>query len=451
MKRVHMHFFKHCVPALLVITSLSMAQHSAPEGRERGFVLYEAINVPSPDTTFARIDILYRIDSDFFVPVKNSDPDLPWSFVRRGELLVELIDTAGISSARSIRPIQIGSDVSDSSPENKRWHSGIVSLTAPAGKYTIVLEIDDRESNRKFLDRSMEVSARRFSPSVFDLSSPVTIRWPSDQTRSMELRPENLGGNILFGERAAIWVMLASRRDTMPFHVSYTLESRSTSGATAETSLRDSTGDVIVLKGQPKLSGDSLSYSLTEDRAEITSLIVPFPAQKLPLRRFELTLVVQQGTSRKEIKKSMSVLWPQMPLSLKDVDYALNALRYITREEELDSLKRGSYEVRRQNLETFWRARDTDTTSALSSVMAEYYRRVDYAARNFSTLRDPDGSRTDRGKIYILHGPPTKIERSLNPTAGFRESWSYAGIGKQFIFVDESKSGNYTLLTTRTL
>jgi len=34
-----------------------------------------------------------------------------------------------------------------------------------------------------------------------------------------------------------------------------------------------------------------------------------------------------------------------MPFSLKDVDYALAALKYITTEDELDSLRKGNYET----------------------------------------------------------------------------------------------------------
>ncbi|RPH31043.1 GWxTD domain-containing protein, partial [bacterium] len=57
----------------------------------------------------------------------------------------------------------------------------------------------------------------------------------------------------------------------------------------------------------------------------------------------------------------------------------------------------------------------------------------------------PDGSRTDRGKIYILYGPPTSMDRSLDPAAGFQETWIYEKLGKRFVFKDQSKSGNYVL------
>jgi hypothetical protein len=83
--------------------------------------------------------------------------------------------------------------------------------------------------------------------------------------------------------------------------------------------------------------------------------------------------------------------------------------------------------------------------------MAQYYRRVDYTSRNFGTLKEPDGSGTDRGRIYILHGPPTTKERKLDPSMGFQEVWVYEGFNKKFIFIDERKSGNYVLSSQQDL
>jgi hypothetical protein len=83
--------------------------------------------------------------------------------------------------------------------------------------------------------------------------------------------------------------------------------------------------------------------------------------------------------------------------------------------------------------------------------MTEYYRRVDHAVRTFGTLRQPDGFRSDRGKVYILYGPPTKTDRMLDPDAGFREVWIYERLNKKFTFADENKSGNYVLVNTSTL
>jgi hypothetical protein len=69
----------------------------------------------------------------------------------------------------------------------------------------------------------------------------------------------------------------------------------------------------------------------------------------------------------------------------------------------------------------------------------------------FSTLAQPDGVRSDRGRIYILHGPPSRTERTLHPTEGYVETWEYDRLRKRFTFVDPLKKGEYLLSSTTSL
>jgi len=144
----------------------------------------------------------------------------------------------------------------------------------------------------------------------------------------------------------------------------------------------------------------------------------------------------------------LATLWPDQPESLRDVDYALESLRFIIPERFLDSLSRGSFESRRNNLENFWKSRDATPETADNPLMTEYYRRVDHARQQFTTLKQRDGTRTDRGKIYILYGPPSASERSLDPASGFTETWTYNHLHKKFIFRDETRDGSYVLVST---
>jgi hypothetical protein len=79
--------------------------------------------------------------------------------------------------------------------------------------------------------------------------------------------------------------------------------------------------------------------------------------------------------------------------------------------------------------------------------MAEYYRRADYSYFNFRSIGQKDGVFTDRGKIYMLNGPPTQINRQMQPDSHPREVWSYENrVARVFVFIDESKTGEYRLV-----
>ena len=93
----------------------------------------------------------------------------------------------------------------------------------------------------------------------------------------------------------------------------------------------------------------------------------------------------------------------------------------------------------------FWRQKDRDTTTAYNEAMAEYYYRVDETMRKFSTSKDNDGYKTDRGRVYILYGPPPKSERLLKPDSPPTEIWTYDNLHRRFIFIDPTRNGNYIL------
>jgi GWxTD domain-containing protein len=105
-------------------------------------------------------------------------------------------------------------------------------------------------------------------------------------------------------------------------------------------------------------------------------------------------------------------------------------------------------EERRQFTEDFWQRRG-------SIKKEEHYRRIAYANERFGAGNVP-GWQTDRGRIYIVHGPPAEIES--HSREGGRPAyslWRYRaqpdGQGDRFFtFADVSNTGDYKLQTAET-
>jgi GWxTD domain-containing protein len=140
------------------------------------------------------------------------------------------------------------------------------------------------------------------------------------------------------------------------------------------------------------------------------------------------------------------IIWPSRPHSLSDFKIAVDALHHIASEAELDSITAFSPSRSKRAFAEFWKKRNPDTTRAYNPVMAEYYRRVDISLKRFSTSNEADGYRTDRGRIYILFGSPSIINRLLKPNAVPTEIWTYEKLHRRFIFTDQRKTGNYLLI-----
>ncbi len=138
-------------------------------------------------------------------------------------------------------------------------------------------------------------------------------------------------------------------------------------------------------------------------------------------------------------------------------------VKYVISEEEREIFRKlGTREEKERFIEQFWARRDPDPRTAHNEFKEEHYRRIAYANDHFDA--GIDGWRTDRGRIYIVFGPPDSIDR--NPSGGaydrpFHEGggatavfpfeiWRYRrleGLGSdvEFEFVDKSYTGDYQL------
>ncbi|HEY6171506.1 MAG TPA: GWxTD domain-containing protein [Candidatus Kapabacteria bacterium] len=165
-----------------------------------------------------------------------------------------------------------------------------------------------------------------------------------------------------------------------------------------------------------------------------------------------------QGRYRMEVKVSaeglerrqsseFEVEWFDMPLSLMDPKDAVPPMQYIATETLMDSLESGSRVEQMRKLFAYWADRDPSPETIYNERMAEFFKRADYAYFNFAkSARLYDGAMTDRGKIYILYGPPTNIERSFLIGEDATETWTYTNkVKKVFTFTDDTGRGEYKL------
>jgi len=132
----------------------------------------------------------------------------------------------------------------------------------------------------------------------------------------------------------------------------------------------------------------------------------------------------------------------------------------ITDEERSAFLRLQTNEEREQFIEAFWQRRDPTPDTVENEFKEEHYRRIAYANERFSS--GIPGWRTDRGRIYIMWGPPDEIEshsagstynRPMSEGGGQTtvygfDDWTYhymEGIGQNITieFVDPTGTGEY--------
>jgi len=139
------------------------------------------------------------------------------------------------------------------------------------------------------------------------------------------------------------------------------------------------------------------------------------------------------------------------------------AAAYIITDEEKATFKRLSTDEERESfIEQFWLRRDPSADTIENEYRDEHYERIAYANERFASGQP--GWKTDRGRIYIIHGKPDETEdhpaggtydRPFDEGGGTTSTypfvkWTYRyidGIGNnvELEFVDPSLSGEYRL------
>jgi len=122
-------------------------------------------------------------------------------------------------------------------------------------------------------------------------------------------------------------------------------------------------------------------------------------------------------------------------------------VRYIITKEERKIFLELPDEEKAKFREEFWKRRDPTPDTEENEFKIEYYKRIERSNELFSGEGKP-GWLTDRGRIYILFGPPTDrmtYPMQTGPYGRCQETWLYGNF--PIIFIDRFCNGTYRLVT----
>ena len=121
----------------------------------------------------------------------------------------------------------------------------------------------------------------------------------------------------------------------------------------------------------------------------------------------------------------------------------------ITDQEQKSFLILNSDRDRDRFVAAFWQQRNPTPGSQSNPFKEEHYRRIAFANQHFGAIAP--GWKTDRGRVYILYGPPDSIQMQASiSTTSPQKLWIYRHVqGKtgqvQLKFVDRCRCGDYRL------
>ena len=170
------------------------------------------------------------------------------------------------------------------------------------------------------------------------------------------------------------------------------------------------------------------------------------PSKDLTFNRYNVTLKdFFEGDTIQRIS-CFSINFHGLPWMIGDIDQAIQQLLYVATIEEIQYISSAFPSKKEELFIRFWNEKFPCENETENGKMIEYYNRMNYANVHFGSNRH--GWETDRGKILIIYGKPSEIEKSGDDTNSIQfEIWYYNHISKRFVFRDEFGFNEYRLVS----
>jgi GWxTD domain-containing protein len=429
---------------ILVLFFNSVICFTQPQGSERftafnetGRTSIELLSFPSGKESKSNLIVNTRIPFSFITFTR--DPNISRvDFSGSLEVIVEVFDKSNNSVAREIFQKEVSIIETDKKDMRDKFIEASIQFEIKPEEYKIYIECTDKESQKNFKHEIKKYILKDYKTANISDISFITRKNDTEN----QIRFINRSGNIPFNENVSLISKIANKGTIDSVYITiYKFNQKN-----KEIFLTQNIDKSFIKKNSSLIQTVKFSpeYSIRND-PDFSLILFPLQSDTIDIGKYLAVLTVKSGSNTDTVQKHFEVFWYNMPVSLFDFKIAQKKLKFITTKEEYDELNSGSRETQLQKFLDYWKKKDPTPKTAYNEVMAEFYRRVDFASINYSTVREIDGSETDRGKIYVLYGKPDKSDRELLPNSAPKEIWLYQNLKKKFIFLDEGRQGTFKL------
>ena len=291
------------------------------------------------------------------------------------------------------------------------------------GEYTLLIRLNDQISHAVSIRRG-EFEARNFASNKITFGDPIILKSAPEDSLDIE---------------KIIPPFVPIQQDSFGVYVDIVLPA-------PQTTLQLSV-DLQQLNGKSALRKDGFVTS-TSKKAEFYTTL---STANLLDQHYKLKISAVHVKSHPVYQ----YLWLKKKINslLKgNISAIIGPLQYVMNYSDWIRLKHASPDQQKKLFKKFWEKRNPLPDNPTNPLLEEFYRRVQFTNENFSSSGAP-GWQTDRGRIYIIYGPPDDIYR--NDANLFSSQppyiiWTYNNLRLRFVFVDELNIGDYRLVSRET-
>ncbi|MEQ8525705.1 GWxTD domain-containing protein [Gracilimonas sp.] len=418
-------------------------------------IFIEDIILPGEDgkTTLA---FIFRFNNDF-IPFKkiplNNNLNAPtdaefYSTIRLNTEVFEgklnrRNDPSSNSASRDVWKDTLFTNNFEQTQSPTNYASGTLSAPLSPGHYNFILQL-------AMMQEINERNTRRREVYVPDLATKKTgeiILIKDRQDDNLELM--NMERNVLFGKDFYALIRIPEYDNSASYSVKVDKAKTSRKDTTSINNIHSAklaSGDIFQNSTVRINKSGTPSLNIIQGDQPYTYALVSIPGSTFENAPYILKLT-KDGQNEPVAESFFRSYWPEMPASLYNLDVAINNLKYIVSEKELKQIDSGNNREREKKFREFWESKDPTPKTVYNELMAEYYRRIDFAYKEFGSQENPMGHESDQGEVYIKFGPPNEKERRFPESGKTIEVWKYPN--RTFVFEATSGFGDFMLVGTR--
>lgn len=424
-----MNWRKFGIVHFLTVLSLNLnaqVENRRPAYLEEPKFFVDALSFASGDELSSRLDVYVQVPYEGLRFVKHEE-----IFIAQYEVTVDLFDSGQNLVHEKIWSEEVQVADFDRTISERWYNLSQRHFKLSPGKYTLSVQFRDKDSRK----------ANRLGKDIF---VPSFVNRPLSMSDLMLVSRLTLDGDM-----KTIQPIVSGNVGNQPdgFHLFFEIYN-TTDMTELEINYRifNAEKEVILSK--------SFHQPLEKGRNQ---LLVAVGRSDLPLGDYTISMQgrpIGDALESEEYKnllavstRWMRVRWFGMPVTIDDLNLAIDQLVYLAKDSEVEQIKKAQSDDKRMDrFREFWKRYDPSPNTERNERMEEYYSRVEYANKHFSHYID--GWKTDMGMVFIIFGSPSNVDRHpFDYDSKPYEVWSYYEINREFVFVDETGFGDYHLVT----
>lgn len=400
--------------ALTAIISLSQ------EKRNELFY-FDALNFFSPDSTNTRLDVYAEIPFSWIEFKRDKQTD---KFVSDFDLTLDIKDKDNLPVFNKVYKEEIVTPKTDLEYLAQNSQIIIKNIFLQPGEYKIRMSVYEQRT-KKYSEKENAIQIRDFKKEPLSISDIMIVSKFNEVNGRKYITPD-VSRNV--GSLDTFYLFFFVYRNSEQPSVD------------VKCKITDSKNEQVFSKNE--------SFDITKVIDFQNRIIIAVPTNNLSMDKYNIAIFVSD--SQFEVTRNSTFYNEDIdfPIDLTNIDEAISQLQYIAKDSEMEEIEDAKTDAeKRKKFIEFWNSKDPSPSTKRNEVMLEYYKRIKYADKHYSTPYT-SGWKTDMGMVYVIFGLPNNIERHpYEMGTKPYEIWDYYDINRQFVFIDDSGFGDYRLVT----